>query len=94
MTSHSSPRDGPLLHQPFGFYMFGNMFEGKMLKSKMLLKKKNLFEDLLEQLQLYVERLSMRAEVPVHEVKAESITEIRMEVITLTRHTSSMCEKL
>lgn len=42
-----------------------------MLKSKML--QKNLFEDLQERHQLYVERLSMRVEAPVHEVKAESI---------------------
>lgn len=48
------------------------LFEGKMLKSKMLFQK-NLFEDLQERHQLYVERLSMRVEAPVHEVKAESI---------------------
>lgn len=53
----------------------------------------NLFEDLQEQHQLYVERLSMRVEAPVHEVKAESI-KLGWKLSPSQHLTSSMCKKL
>ncbi|KAF3665082.1 putative E3 ubiquitin-protein ligase ARI2 [Capsicum annuum] len=79
---------------PVSFYVFGqSLFKNEMTPKEMEIKQ-NLFENLQQQLEINVERLSMFLEEPFAEYPEEKVLETRMKIMTLSTVTDNLCEKL
>ncbi|KAJ8539475.1 hypothetical protein K7X08_013727 [Anisodus acutangulus] len=79
---------------PISFYVFGNaLFENEMTPKEKEIRK-NLFENLQQQLEINVERLSMFLEEPFSDYREDKLLETRMKIITLSAVTDNLCEKL
>ncbi|XP_059287091.1 probable E3 ubiquitin-protein ligase ARI1 [Lycium ferocissimum] len=79
---------------PVSFYVFGKLlFETEMTPKEREIKK-NLFENLQQQLEINVERLSMFLEEPFADYPEGKLLETRMKIITLSAVTDNLCKTL
>lgn len=79
---------------PFAFYMFGDeLFRDEMTKEERLIKK-NLFEDLQQQLESNVEKLSKFLEEPFDQYSDDKVMDVRMQVINLSGIIDNLCKKM
>ncbi|MCD7461003.1 hypothetical protein HAX54_044982 [Datura stramonium] len=79
---------------PVSFYVFGKaLFENEMTPKEREIKQ-NLFENLQEQLEINVERLSMFLEEPFADYPEDELLEARMKIITLSKVADNLCKKL
>ncbi|CAN4105277.1 unnamed protein product [Withania somnifera] len=79
---------------PVLFYVFGQVLFKNVMTQKEREIKKNLFENLQQQLKINVERLSMFLEEPFAAYPEDKVLETRMKIITLSTVTDNLCEKL
>ncbi|XP_049355455.1 probable E3 ubiquitin-protein ligase ARI2 [Solanum verrucosum] len=79
---------------PVSFYVFGQaLFKDEMTPKEREIKK-NLFENLQQQLEINVERLSMFLEEPFADHPEDKLLETRMKIITLSVLTDNLCKEL
>ncbi|OIS96147.1 putative e3 ubiquitin-protein ligase ari2 [Nicotiana attenuata] len=79
---------------PVAFYIFGEgLFENEMTPKEREIKQ-NLFENLQQQLEINVERLSMFLGEPFADYPEDKLLETRMKIITLSAVTDNLCKKL
>uniref|UniRef100_A0A5B6ZW83 RBR-type E3 ubiquitin transferase n=1 Tax=Davidia involucrata TaxID=16924 RepID=A0A5B6ZW83_DAVIN len=79
---------------PFAYYMFGeDLFKNEMTKKEREIKQ-NLFEDLQQQLEENVEKLSMFLEKPFDGFNEAEVMDTRMSIITLSKIADDGCKKL
>lgn len=79
---------------PFAFYMFGeDLFKDEMKQTERE-RKQLLFEDLQQQFEAHVEKLSKFIEEPFHEFPEEQLTETRMQIINLCVVTDNLCKNM
>ncbi|XP_058069161.1 probable E3 ubiquitin-protein ligase ARI2 [Magnolia sinica] len=79
---------------PFALYMFGNnIFKNEMTKKELVLKQ-NLFEDLQQQLEVNVERLSNLLEQPFDQFLTHKVLELRLQSINLATLVNELCKKM
>ncbi|KAK1395057.1 RBR-type E3 ubiquitin transferase [Heracleum sosnowskyi] len=75
---------------PFAFYMFGDdLFQDEMNQTERE-RKQLLFEDLQQQFETHVEKLSKFIEEPFHEFSAEQLWKTRMQIINLCMVTDNL----
>lgn len=79
---------------PFAYYMFGHdLFQNEMTKEKREIKQ-NLFEDQQQQIEAYVEKLSLVLEEPFKVYDKDEFAETRMKVICLSKVVDNLCRAL
>nr|XP_016489953.1 PREDICTED: probable E3 ubiquitin-protein ligase ARI1 [Nicotiana tabacum] len=79
---------------PVAFYIFGKaLFENEMTPKEREIKQ-NLFENLQQQLEINVERLSMFLGEPFADYPEDKLLETKMKIITLSSVTDNLCKKL
>ncbi|KAH7848476.1 hypothetical protein Vadar_003184 [Vaccinium darrowii] len=79
---------------PFAYYMFGHeLFQNEMTEEEKEIKK-NLFEDQQQQMEAYVEKLSMVLEEPFEAYDKDKVKETGMKVIYLSIVVDNLCRTL
>ncbi|XP_075096370.1 putative E3 ubiquitin-protein ligase ARI2 [Nicotiana tabacum] len=79
---------------PVAFYIFGKTLFADEMKPKERQMKQNLFENLQQQLEENVKRLSILLEEPFADYPEDKLLETRMEIITLSTVTDNLCKKV
>lgn len=79
---------------PFAYYMFGDELFKNEMKKKEIEIKQNLFEDLRQQLEANVEKLSSWFGEPFDTYGEQKIIEQRMQLLTLSSIVDNLCSKM
>ncbi|CAL9158720.1 unnamed protein product [Musa hybrid cultivar] len=79
---------------PLAFYVFGDeLFKDKMTPEEKEIKQ-HLFEDLQQQLETNVERLSMYIEKDFYDFNDEQVIELKYQVVNLNRVVNKFCGQM
>ncbi|URE05765.1 IBR domain [Musa troglodytarum] len=79
---------------PLAFYIFGDeLFKDKMTPEEKEIKR-HLFEDLQQQLETNVERLSMYVEKDFYDLNEKQVMELKLQVVNLNRVVNKFCGQM
>lgn len=79
---------------PFSYYTFGDTFLGDEMTKEDRIIKQNLFEDLQQEFEGHIEKLSFLLVEPFGEYSEVKLVELRKKIIEFSRLTDVLCKNL